>query len=145
MAAIVGMGVAVDLAVAARAEHWSRLSGLREAFLAEVQRDERLRVLAPGAKAGGVSPAIVALLVPGAPAEVWLHHLADRGVLVGTGSACQSRKPDISPTYAALGLLPSEARCVLRISFGPQSELAEARCAGRALLELTPELGVLKP
>ena len=78
---------------------------------------------------------ILALRVSGAPAEVWVHHLDARGVVVGAGSACQANKRELSPTLLAAGLAEGEARQVLRISTDASTTPEELE---RALEVLTP-------
>ncbi len=133
---IVGLGTAVELAEAGREAACVKLCAVRSAFLEGVSQVDGVRVLAPGAERTGCSPAIVALLVPGAPAEVWLHHLEALGVYAAAGSACQSKKKEQSPTFAALGLSLEVARAVLRFSFDAGTSAEEAHACAEALVEI---------
>ena len=111
---IVGLGRAVELASAdVRGVH-ERLEALRELLRRELAAVPGARLLDPGESR---SPAICAVLLPGPPAEVWMHHLETLGVMTSVGSACQARKRDVSPALVALGLDEDQARHVLRISF----------------------------
>lgn len=118
VAACVGFGAAARLAEEQRGTSMRRWTELRARFLAQVPQLAGVRVLEPGRDEGGVVPSIVALIVAGAPSEVHMHHLEELGVLVSAGSACQSKKPELSPSFAALGLDASDARSMLRVSFG---------------------------
>ena len=69
-----------------------------------------------------------------------MHHLEARGVLVSAGSACQAAKGQVSPTYAALGLSPDEARRVLRLSLGAGTTPDEVARALAALAAVAAEL-----
>jgi cysteine desulfurase len=140
VAGIVGLGAAVESAENGREEACVRMRAIRAAFVEEVSRAEGVRVLSPGTERTPGSPAIVALLVPGAPAEVWLHHLEARGVYASTGSACQSKKKEQSPTYAALGLSIEAARAVLRFSFDSRTAVDDARAAAGMLAEIAHTL-----
>jgi cysteine desulfurase len=137
VAAIVGFGVAAELAERTR-ETTSRHTGaLRERFVARIAGIPGLRVLAP---CGPALPSIVALVIPGAPAEVRIHHLDRRGVLAGAGSACQAAKRELSPALRAIGLTDDESRCVLRFSFARTTTEAEIDAAALALGEVSREL-----
>ena len=57
--------------------------------------------------------------------EVILHHLEELDIFVGLGSACSARSKDPSKILLGLGLSVNEARCSLRISFGPGNNLEE--------------------
>lgn len=90
-------------------------------------------------------PMIAAVLLPGPPAEVWQHHLEERGVCVGVGSACSSGSKDLSPTLAALGLDARAGRQVARLSFASTTTLEEVDAAVAALRAVERELGALRP
>ncbi len=89
------------------------------------------------------APHVLSLLLPGAPAEVWLHHLEERGVYASAGSACQAKKTELSPALLAMGLDPDQARRVLRFSFAAESTPDEATRAVAALEALAPTLAEL--
>jgi cysteine desulfurase len=71
------------------------------------------------------SPAIVNFSFAPVEGEVMLHHLEEKGIYVGLGSACSAHSKDPSKILTGIGLSPEEARCSLRISFGPQNTLAD--------------------
>ncbi len=54
-----------------------------------------------------------------------LHHLEEKGIYVGLGSACSAHSKEPSKILTGIGLTPEEARCSLRISFGSQNTLAD--------------------
>lgn len=83
---------------------------------------------------------ILSVQVPGAPGEVWQHHLEQRGIEVGIGSACQSKSGERSPALKALGLADEETQHVLRISFSRHSRVEDAQALVNALRELAPHL-----
>lgn len=137
VAAIVGFGAAAEAAERARSATLARFAALRTRLLERLAGLAGLAVLSSG---DAQQPGIVALLVPGAPAEVHLHHLARRGVYVGTGSACQANSKELSPALLALGLSEHDVRRVLRVSFGPATSAAEVERGADALLEVSREL-----
>jgi cysteine desulfurase len=71
------------------------------------------------------SPSIVNFSFAPVEGEVMLHHLEEKGIFVGLGSACSAHSKEPSKILTGIGLTPEEARCSLRISFGTQSTLAD--------------------
>jgi cysteine desulfurase len=80
-----------------------------------------------------VAAAIAPLVLPGPPAEVWMHHLEVHGVLTSVGAACHANKRTVSPALLALGLSKGEAQRVLRISLSRDTTEAEIDRLLRAL------------
>jgi cysteine desulfurase len=136
---LAAFGVAAAEAEEQQAAFLERARGLR-ARLAEN--------LAPGCallECGEAVPMIAALLLPGPPAEVWQHHLEERGVCIGVGSACSSGSRELSPTLAALGLDARAGRQVARLSFARTTTPEEVDAALAALRAVERELGALRP
>ena len=71
------------------------------------------------------SPSIVNFRFAPVEGEVMLHHLEEKGIYVGLGSACSAHSKEPSKILTGIGLTPEEARCSLRISFGSQNTLAD--------------------
>lgn len=71
------------------------------------------------------SPSIVNFRFAPVEGEVMLHHLEEKEIYVGLGSACSAHSKEPSKILTGVGLTPQEARCSLRISFGPQNTLAD--------------------
>lgn len=141
VAGAVGLGAAVERAERGRADWNARAAALRARLLAGLGELPGASLLLPEGSPAVAS--IVALRLPGAPAEVRMHHLERRGVLTSAGSACQAGKREASPSYAALGLDAEAAREVLRISFAPSTSEAEVERALTALREVEAELAGL--
>lgn len=120
VAGIVGFGRAAELAEQERAASEKRVRELRDALVRGLASLRGARVL----ETGGV-PGIVAVLLPGLPSEVRMHHLEELGVVVSAGSACQSKKTEQSPVLTALGIDHDAARTMLRISLSRMSTLAD--------------------
>jgi len=138
VAAIVGFGVAARLAEEQRTALSSRLRELRARLLGRLGDLEGLRVIESAS--GAQQPGIVALVVPGAPAEVRVHHLARRGVFVSAGAACQSHARELSPGLRAIGLDDDSIRCLLRLSLGASTTGEDIDRAAQALLDVSCEL-----
>lgn len=80
------------------------------------------------------SPYILSVSAPGLRGEVLLHMADDRGLVVGTGSACSSNaKHRYSRVILACGADERTADGVLRLSFSPQTT-AEERAATADIL-----------
>lgn len=58
--------------------------------------------------------------------EMLLHRLDLKGVMVSTGSACDSKETQISHVLKAIGLSEEYAKGTIRISFGHQNSIADA-------------------
>jgi cysteine desulfurase len=140
VAGAVGLACAVERGEARREVTLEHLARLRARLVDGLDRLPGAHVLAPGGADDGLAPWIVAVRFEGAPAEVRMHHLEARGLYVSAGSACQASKRELSPTYAALGLTPEEARGVLRLSLGAETTTAQVEAALRALAEVSAEL-----
>jgi cysteine desulfurase len=113
VAAIVGFGVAAELAVADLDEA-AELASLRD----ELER----RALEPGAVvvSGRVArlPNTSCIAVPGTKAETLVIGLDLAGVAVSAGSACSSGKVEASHVLSAMGLCPELAQGAIRVSLG---------------------------
>jgi len=138
VAAIVGFGVAARLAEEQRTALSSRLRELRSRLLERLSDLRGLRVIESAS--GAQQPGIVALVVPGAPAKVRVHHLARRGVFVSAGAACQSHARELSPSLRAIGLDDDSIRCSLRLSLGAATTGEDIDRAAQALLQVSCEL-----
>jgi cysteine desulfurase len=134
VAGIVGLGVAATLAEEGRAARWQALCALQAELARGLEAIPGARLLFRARD--DVSPAIAALCLPGPPAEVWMHHLEERGILTSVGSACHAKRSEISPALRALGLSESEARQVLRLSFAGDTGVEAVRRTCGVLAEL---------
>jgi len=133
----VAFGAAAQLADDRCEQTFEHATGLRAQLDHGLRALSGISLLEPGTDR---MPSICSLLVPGAPAEVWQHHLEARGVFVSVGSACQSNDSSVSPALLALGLDAERARRVLRLSFSALTTDEEVLAALDALESLAPEL-----
>jgi cysteine desulfurase len=142
VAGILGLACAAELATERLAETARSAAELRALLERELARVGGIEVLRPGGSEH-CTDAIVALLLPGPPApaaEVWMHHLEERGVFVSAGSACHAKKGGVSGTLAALGFDEQRARRVLRVSFARTTSPADVRAACDALAAVAGKL-----
>lgn len=116
VAAIVGFGVAAEMAVAGR-----------EAFAckARIQRERIELALAKlgarvfGAAAAARLPNTVFFAFERIDGETLVAKLDRAGFAVASGSACSSADPEPSKTLLAMGVAPELARGAIRVSTGP--------------------------
>lgn len=137
---IVGLGAAARVAARERERMAEHSRALQARFRERLAGRDDLRWVEPGTEH---LPNIVAVSVPGAPAEVYLHHLEELGIYVGAGSACHSNKSDVSPALRALGFDEDGARSVLRFSFSRLTDPSDVDAAAAALEEVIGKLGSL--
>jgi cysteine desulfurase len=116
--AIVGLGVACDVARQELAPRRAHLAAVRDHF------ESRLLAAAePGAVrlhcvGAARVPHVTHVAFPGIEAQDLLIRLDLRGYAVSTGSACSSGAVEPSKVLTAMGLDADEARASLRVSFG---------------------------
>jgi cysteine desulfurase len=134
VAAISGFGVAVEIAVAERAERAARISGLRDNLI------EGVLAAVPSAVLNGTPPGPDRLpgnahfSFPGCEGDALLMLLDAVGVEVSTGSACTAGVPQASHVLLAMGSDDATARGSLRFSLGYTSTQADVD----ALIEVLP-------
>jgi cysteine desulfurase len=99
---IVALGLAVELAAAARSEAAPRMARLRDQLWAAIAAGlpEALRHGDPAAAA----PHVLSVGFPRVPPEPLLHALEAEGVYVSSGSACHARERKPSATLRAIGV-----------------------------------------
>ena len=119
---------ALEIMTARREENLDRVRSLAE-FLRgklaklQIKGSSAVRFLfAPEA----VSPYILHFLLPGYDTGVIVRMLSCRNIMVAAGSACRSESGEPSAVLRGLGLSRETAYSGLRLSFGPDSTLAEA-------------------
>lgn len=116
VAAIAGFGAAAELALAGLEREAGRLRELRD------EAEARIRRIAPDAMvvASGAErlPNTLAFAIPGLKAETALIAFDLAGVALSSGSACSSGKVKRSHVLDAMGVEPTLAEGVLRVSLG---------------------------
>lgn len=137
MPGIVGFGEAVRrLEENADKAYLYRLKGILVAEL--TQRVPWAVINGPAPEEG--APHILSVSFPGIRGEVMLHALEEKGVYVGTGSACSSRKGHISHVLEAIGAKKDVAEGTIRLSISYLNTEDEMRWAAQAMEQCAKEL-----
>jgi cysteine desulfurase len=132
VAAIVGFGIAAELARCELKERMRHMSALRNRFeeLASRLWDVRIH----GSEAERL-PNTSNLAFPGLSAESLMIRLDLRGVAVSAGSACSSGRVEPSVSLSAIGVDADEASSSMRVSFGMRNSMAEVEAFKEILAE----------
>ncbi len=134
VAAIVGFGVAARLAEGQRMPLLPRLCELRAGLLERLADLSGLRMIE---SATAQQPGVPALAIPGAPAEIRMHHFPQRGVFVSAGAACQSHaRAQSGPAShrARRRLDPAHAAAVPRANHDDRGRRASGAGVARRLV-----------
>ncbi len=110
---------AAELGYAERATLTRRIRTIHARLRAELSRLVHPSVALISPDQG--SPFIFTFALPGYEGAILMRMLAERNVLVATGSACRAESKKASHVLAAMGISPGTARGVLRVSFGSSS------------------------
>ena len=121
VAGIVGLAVAVELAVAGRSDYRVRVGAARDRFEQDLRLRTNVKVTAAGADRL-VSHAH--LRFPGIKAETLLVRLDFAGVAAAAGAACHSGAIQESHVLAAMGVDSRAASESIRFSFGRGDDAA---------------------
>jgi cysteine desulfurase len=117
--AIVGFGVACELAAARREAQAARLAGLRD----ELERglaQQGATIFGAGAER---LPNTVYFSLPGIDGETLVGKLDRAGFAVASGAACSSAHPEPSHVLIAMGVAAEPARGAVRVSLGADSNV----------------------
>lgn len=144
VAGIVGLAAALDLAVCGLEEKRARLTEMRDYVLAHIQTMPQVKINGPldGTRR---LPNNVNASFAAAEGESLLLMLDMRGICASSGSACASGSLDPSHVLLAIGLPHELAHCSLRISFGVQNTMDDARAVCDALDQIVPEVRARSP
>ncbi len=133
VAAIVGLGVACDLAQRELPDRMRDYAGLRDRLW------EGIQAKIPGVRRNGsadrVLPNTLNVEFDGAAGELLLQALDVEGIAVSSGAACHSGSIEPSRVLIAMGRSPEEARGSLRFSVGCGNDTEQIDCA----LSLLPD------
>ena len=122
IAAIVGFGVAAELAVDGLQSRAAQMAALRDRAQAGLQRYPQVTVFAATAER---LPNTLQLAVAGLDGETLLMQLDKAGIAVSSGSACSSGKTEPSHVLMAMGVEAGLARGAIRISLGRETTDAD--------------------
>ena len=130
IASIVGMATALRKSCATMQEDSARLYAMEQAFLATLQ-SEGLDFIRNGNPAH--IPGNVSVSFRGAMGETLLHRLDLMGMIVSTGSACDSQNTRISHVLKAMNVSKDYALGTIRVSFGRENVIEDAETIAKAL------------
>lgn len=133
---IVALGLACELAAAARADSAPRMAAQRDRLWATIA------AALPSAQRHGdpahAAPHVLSIGLPGVPAEPLLHALSARGVYVSAGSACHARDKKPSATLRAIGVRDDVG--TIRLSLSRLTTDDEVARAALAVIATVKEL-----
>jgi cysteine desulfurase len=136
VSAIVGFGVACELAKMRITETDARLSAMREQL--------ELGLIGMGAVIFGRSaprlPNTCYFALPGIEGDTLVVRLDKAGFAVASGAACSSVNPGRSHVLEAMGVDPMLTRCAVRISLGNSNSMEQVENFLKALGKVTEEL-----
>lgn len=137
VAAIVGFGIAAEIAAARLAETSTRLKLLQD----ELERGLKgVGATIFGQRAQARLPNTSYFAIPGIEGETLVIELDKAGYAVAAGAACSSANPEPSATLIAMGIAPELARGAVRVSLGAPTTAAEIDGFIRALGEVAQRL-----
>lgn len=130
---ILGMDTAITV-------YRSNLTLWHERMLAVKHRLYRNLISIPDALLNGPAvetgaPHILNMSFPGVRAEVLLHALEQRDVIISTGSACSSKKIGKNRILSSVGIIGARQEGAVRFSFSPMNTVEEADTAAGIIEE----------
>ena len=115
---------------------YEKITGYRETLWAALDKEIYTRLSSTEG-----TPYILSVAARGLRGEILLHMANDRGLIIGTGSACSSNaKNRYSKVILACGYDEKTADGVLRLSFSPETTAEEIEQAAQILNEIGREL-----
>jgi cysteine desulfurase len=142
--AIVGMGVAADLARTEGAAEVARLATLRDRLLDRLLHGVP-RARLTGARGEARLPHHASLVIPGVKADAVLLELDLRGVAASTGSACSMASGEPSHVLRAIGCARDDAEGSLCFTLGRWTTAAEIDVVLEAVPAVVERLRRLAP
>ena len=136
VAGIVGMGLALELAVAALPEKMAHQTALRDYVIDRLTAniaDVRLN----GSRENRL-PGNVNVSFPGLEGEAILLDLDMHGICASTGSACNSDSLDPSHVLLSIGVPEEIGHSSMRFTFGGQNTMEEAQYLCEVLEQIIP-------
>lgn len=109
-------------------EYYNRAVQLKNAFLSNISNEVKI------ISSENSSPYIISISAVGLKGEVLQHMLEDDGVIVGTGSACSSKRPH-SRVLQSAGYDSQTLDGVIRISFGVDTTVSDVIFATQKINE----------
>lgn len=112
-------------------ENYEKVSAVKSALWGALNKEQFSLISGENS-----SPYILTVSAFGVRGETILHEVDDKGLIIGTGSACSSNdKKRYSRVILSCGVPESKADGILRLSFSPENTLEEAKEAAKILNE----------
>ena len=121
---IMAFAQAIELAIARQQKTQEHLKKLQEHLIGGLNKLE-IPILYNSSYGEFQSPAIVNFRFPPVEAEVMVHHLEEKEIFAGIGSACSAHSKEPSKILMGMGLTEEQARCSLRVSFSQANTVTE--------------------
>ena len=115
---------AIELAIARQQKTQEHLKKLQEHLIGGLNKLE-IPILYNSSYGEFQSPAIVNFRFPPVEAEVMVHHLEEKEIFTGIGSACSAHSKEPSKILMGMGLTKEQARCSLRVSFSQTNTIKQ--------------------
>lgn len=141
VAAILGFVLAAEKAVNTQKANFTYIKQLKTAIIDEI--NAKISNFTVNGEIEECSPYILSLSFEGVKGEVLLHKLETNGVLVSTGSSCNSKNAG-NRVLRAMGLTREEEQGNIRVSFCRGNTLAEISKAAQLIVKAVEELRGLK-
>ena len=126
---------AVELAVDNLDDNMLYVNSLKKLFLSKIVHSG-LKYVVHSVDTG--SPYIISISFLGCRAETILNMMSDRGICIGNGSACSSKKSG-NRILESIGVPHAEIESNLRISFSKYNTAEEVECLVKNLIEVVSE------
>lgn len=133
---IIGFARAFELARERREDEVKRLRELRDWLQATLTAAFADAVVAGPARDAQRLDNLLHISFPGLLARRLVISLDQRGVYVGTGSACAASKMTVSPVLEAIGVSPEVAEGSVRITLGHDTTREQVERAAQIIIEV---------
>lgn len=143
---VVGLYEAIKIEKNEIEEHYKKVYDLKKIFIAKMEEKLPKWTINSLISNGEIqkevaSPYIISCRNPGIKGEVVLHALEDKGIYVSTGSACSSKKLNVSHVLTAIGLSDIESDKTIRISLDASSTKEEIETLVNELVTIDQMFG----
>lgn len=114
----------------------AQMKAFKQSMLEKLEAEvQGMMVLGPEPSGPDSAGHILSIAFPPVRAETLVHSLEQEGVLIGTGSACSSKKGKRSFVLTAMKVPPDVIDSTVRISFSPQNTREEVAFAAEKVIE----------
>lgn len=120
MPGICGFGKAIEIGNKNILENYNKVSEFKKIVLENIANNSFRKI-----SNNDCLPYILNLGFENLRGEVLVHHLADEGIFISTGSACSSKKSEKSHVARMLGIPNEYANGIIRISFSSLNTIEE--------------------